>query len=93
MRNTFKEPLPLFNPNFDPYDRIRELEIHQGQLAENQERLSEQLANQGWLIEEASKFINQLVEALNKNHSRVQQQELRIKKLELQNEKNTRNLR
>ena len=70
---SMKEPLPLFNKDFDPYELIK-------QLAKNQEGIAEQTAHNSWMIEQLSEQLTNVANALNIIHDR-------LLKIEEQNEK------
>ena len=78
--SSLKEPLQLFNYDFDPYDRIMELERLLTQVAENQEAMANQLSKNAWMIEEISNGCSRIAQTMTNLHYRLQ-------KLEEQNEK------
>ena len=74
------EPLPLLDPDFDPYDEILDLRNDLGILAAHMETLTSHLQQNSWMIEEITKQLKPMASALSIIHDR-------LVKLEDQNEK------
>ena len=74
----------MFEPDWDPFSKILELEGTVLVLAEQFENIQGKLVNATWLLEEAAKQIHQLTLAVNKLHERQLEQLRRIQYLEAQ---------
>jgi len=80
MHTCIKEPLPLFNKDFDPYVELVSLREDLSVVAGHMETLTEQLKHHSWMMEQITTGYSQIARAIGILHDRLE-------KLELQNEK------
>jgi two-component sensor histidine kinase len=71
--------MKMFDPNFDPLQRLEYLERTVTAMAEALELLAEQQAQTAWLVEQLSEqltansvLLNQMVERVNHQQRRIQ---------------------
>ena len=74
--------MKMFDPNYDPFDRIQSLERLMRATAEALELMAEQQAQTAWLVEQLSEQVTANGVSLNHMVERVNQHQRRIQLLE-----------
>ena len=77
-----KEPLPLFKPDWDPFDKLLELESQLIVLGEQMEEMTGQHVNNAWILEQMTIQMVEVSEAVNKIADAIVALRLRVKELE-----------
>ena len=72
----------MFRPEWDPFSKILELEGTVLVLCEQFEEMSGQHVNNAWILEEMTKQMVEVSEAVNKISDAIVALRLRVKKLE-----------